>query len=164
MCRAADLGRNRDDRLPARRVFSLVIQHHPHRAGAHLRRELVRRLARHSPILSGVGASGKAGAVQRPWSIGARGGKVWIKSNSSAIRCVIPSARQSSRIGECVRIASALLGAGVNGGPRLDANGEGFRWRMTGKKSMLFSWSVFIIFQFIECRKIHTNQFESRSS
>ncbi|WP_343794939.1 hypothetical protein, partial [Sphingomonas trueperi] len=38
-------------------------QHHPHRARANLRRELVRRLARHRPFLSGVGASDKPGAV-----------------------------------------------------------------------------------------------------
>jgi ABC-type lipopolysaccharide export system ATPase subunit len=41
-----------------------VILHHPNRAATHLRRKLVRRLARHSPILSGVGASDKPGAVQ----------------------------------------------------------------------------------------------------
>ncbi|MEH3036219.1 MAG: recombinase family protein [Sphingomonas adhaesiva] len=41
-----------------------MVQHHPHCTRAHLRRKLVRRLARHSPFLSGVGASGKPGAVQ----------------------------------------------------------------------------------------------------
>jgi hypothetical protein len=41
-----------------------VLQHHPHRPFANLRRELVRRLARHRSSLSGVGASGKTGAVQ----------------------------------------------------------------------------------------------------
>ncbi|MFZ5738301.1 MAG: hypothetical protein ACOY6K_15655, partial [Pseudomonadota bacterium] len=41
-----------------------VIQHHPHRSLAHLGGKLVRRLARHGSILSGVGASGKPGAVQ----------------------------------------------------------------------------------------------------
>lgn len=35
----------------------------PHRPLAHLRRELVRRLAHDGPFLSGVGASGKPGAV-----------------------------------------------------------------------------------------------------
>ena len=30
VCRATDLGHNRHDRLPARRVFRLVIQHHPY--------------------------------------------------------------------------------------------------------------------------------------
>ena len=62
--RAADLARNRDDRRPARRMLALVIQHHPHRAGADLRRKLVRRLACHRSTLSGVGASDKPGAVQ----------------------------------------------------------------------------------------------------
>lgn len=42
----------------------LVIPHHPHRALADLRRELVRRRAHAGPTLSGVGASGKPGAVQ----------------------------------------------------------------------------------------------------
>jgi hypothetical protein len=41
-----------------------MIQHHPHRPLANLRRELVRRLARHRSSLSGVGASDKPGAVQ----------------------------------------------------------------------------------------------------
>lgn len=40
-----------------------VIQHQPNRSLAHLRGELVRRFARHGSILSGVGASGKTGAV-----------------------------------------------------------------------------------------------------
>jgi putative (di)nucleoside polyphosphate hydrolase len=41
-----------------------MIQNHPHRAGSHLRRELVRCLACHGSTLSRVGASGKPGAVQ----------------------------------------------------------------------------------------------------
>lgn len=46
-------------------MIALVVQHHPHRALAHFRRKLVRRLVAHSgPYLSGVGASGKPGAVQ----------------------------------------------------------------------------------------------------
>ena len=49
---------------PARGMLLLVVQHHPHRPGVHLRRKLVGRLARHSPVLSGVGASGKPGAVK----------------------------------------------------------------------------------------------------
>ena len=44
-------------------MIPLVFQHHPDRALAHLGGKLVRRLARHSPVLSGVGASGKPGAV-----------------------------------------------------------------------------------------------------
>ncbi|MGN6095643.1 MAG: hypothetical protein ACTHP8_05340, partial [Bosea sp. (in: a-proteobacteria)] len=47
------------------RMRALVIQHHPHRAGPHLRRKLVCRLARHGSTFSGVGASDKPGAVQR---------------------------------------------------------------------------------------------------
>ena len=62
--RAADLRRNRHDRRPLRGMIALVIDHHPHRALAHLRRKLVRRLACHGSILSRVGASGKPGAVQ----------------------------------------------------------------------------------------------------
>jgi Holliday junction resolvase len=45
-------------------MFMLVIQNHPHRAGSHLRRELIRCLARHGSTFSRVGASGKPGAVQ----------------------------------------------------------------------------------------------------
>jgi hypothetical protein len=41
-----------------------VIQNHPHRPGSHLRRELIRCLARHGSTFSTVGASGKPGAVQ----------------------------------------------------------------------------------------------------
>jgi antitoxin ChpS len=41
----------------------LVIQNHPHRAGSHLRRELVRCPACHGSTFSRVGASGKPGAV-----------------------------------------------------------------------------------------------------
>ena len=63
--RAADLGRDRDDRRPARRHARFVIQHHPHRAGADLRRKLVRRLACHGSTFSRVGASGKPGAVHK---------------------------------------------------------------------------------------------------
>ena len=62
--RAADLGRDRHDRRPPRRVLALVLQHHPHRALADLRRKLVRCLACHGSIFSRVGASGKPGAVQ----------------------------------------------------------------------------------------------------
>jgi hypothetical protein len=61
---AADLGRNRCHRRPARRVLAGVIQNHPNRTVPDLRRKLVRRLACHGSILSGVGASGKPGAVQ----------------------------------------------------------------------------------------------------
>src|SRR4029077_2249187 len=61
---AADLARNRDQRCPTRRMFMLVIENHPHRASAHLRRELVRCLACHGSTFSRVGASGKPGAVQ----------------------------------------------------------------------------------------------------
>src|ERR1700690_4121773 len=60
---AADLARNRDQRCPTRRMFMLMIQNHPHRAGSHLRRELVRCLARHGSPFSAVEASGKPGAV-----------------------------------------------------------------------------------------------------
>src|SRR3984885_6549731 len=64
LCSAADLARNRDQRCPTRSMFMLVIQNHPHRAGSHLRRELVRCLACHGSTFSRVGASGKPGAVQ----------------------------------------------------------------------------------------------------
>src|SRR4029077_10391515 len=60
---AADLARNRDQRCPTRRMFMLVIENHPHRASAHLRRELVRCLACHGSTFSRVGASGKPGPV-----------------------------------------------------------------------------------------------------
>ncbi|WP_018250929.1 HU family DNA-binding protein [Sphingomonas melonis] len=41
-----------------------MIQHHPHRTLADLRRKFVRRLAHTGSTFSGVGASGKLGAVQ----------------------------------------------------------------------------------------------------
>jgi hypothetical protein len=41
-----------------------VIQNHSHRAGAHLGRELVGRLACHGSTFSGVEASDKPSAVQ----------------------------------------------------------------------------------------------------
>jgi hypothetical protein len=41
-----------------------VIQNHPNRTVPDFRRKLVRGLAGHGSILSGVGASGKPGAVQ----------------------------------------------------------------------------------------------------
>jgi hypothetical protein len=53
----ADLGCDRQDRRPARRVLRLVFQHHPHHLLANLRRKFVRRLALHRSTLSGVGAS-----------------------------------------------------------------------------------------------------------
>ena len=49
---------------PARGMLRLVLQHHPHRPLPDFRRKLVRRHACHGSILSRVGASGKAGAVQ----------------------------------------------------------------------------------------------------
>jgi hypothetical protein len=42
-----------------------VIQNHPNRTVPDFRRKLVRGLAGHGSILSGVGASGKPGAVQQ---------------------------------------------------------------------------------------------------
>src|SRR5690606_23336233 len=60
---AADLLRNRNHRRPARGVIPLVIENHPYRAFADFRRELVRCLAHTGSTFSGVGASGKPGAV-----------------------------------------------------------------------------------------------------
>ncbi len=40
-----------------------MLQHHPNRPLANLRRKLIRRLARHRSTPSGVGASGQPGAV-----------------------------------------------------------------------------------------------------
>lgn len=61
--RTADLASDRGYRRPARRMLARVIQNHSNRALAHLGGKFVRRLARHGSILSGVGASGKPGAV-----------------------------------------------------------------------------------------------------
>src|SRR6185436_7912833 len=61
--RAADLGGNRYDRCPPRRMLDLVIQNHSHRSGANLRRKFVCRFARHGSTFSGVGASDQPGAV-----------------------------------------------------------------------------------------------------
>src|SRR5450631_2071725 len=46
-------------------MLVLVINHHPHRTRADLRRKLVRCLGRHGSTFSRVGASDKPGAVQR---------------------------------------------------------------------------------------------------
>src|SRR4051794_11356896 len=62
---AADLGRDRADRRPLRGVLTLVLEHHSHGSLLHLRRVALRcLLGFHGSILSGVGASGKPGAVQ----------------------------------------------------------------------------------------------------
>src|SRR5215213_1411148 len=61
--RAADLRRDRADGRPLRGVVAPVFQDHPHRPLPDLRRKAVRRLLRHDPILSTVGASAKPGAV-----------------------------------------------------------------------------------------------------
>jgi hypothetical protein len=53
---AADLGRNRCHHRSARRRLAGVIQSNPNRTVPDLRRKLVRRLACHGSILSGVGA------------------------------------------------------------------------------------------------------------
>ncbi len=69
----------------------IVIQHQPHRAFAHLRRELVRRLARHSPILSGVGAPDKPGAVQCQRA-GPSGRQTWTTLRTSGLSIPMPNA------------------------------------------------------------------------
>src|SRR4051812_19791493 len=63
LARAADLGRDRLDGRVLRAVLALVIQHHPDRALADLRR-IGGCALRHGSILSRVGASGKPGTVQ----------------------------------------------------------------------------------------------------
>ncbi|WP_242141242.1 hypothetical protein, partial [Sphingomonas sp. TREG-RG-20F-R18-01] len=45
-------------------MIPLVVENHPYRAFANFRRKLVRRLAHTGSTFSGVGASGKPGAVQ----------------------------------------------------------------------------------------------------
>ena len=45
-------------------MLTLIVQDQPHRAFTHFRRKLVRCLAHDAPPYSGVGASGKSGAVQ----------------------------------------------------------------------------------------------------
>lgn len=61
--RAVDFLSDRHHRRATRRMIALVVQHPPHRALAHLKRKLVRRLVAHNgPYLSGVGASGNPGA------------------------------------------------------------------------------------------------------
>jgi hypothetical protein len=57
---AANFGRDRDDCCPTR-MLALVIQNHPHRTIANLRRKIVRRLACHRSTFSRVGASDKPG-------------------------------------------------------------------------------------------------------
>src|SRR6056297_3066760 len=62
--RAPDLCGNRRDRLPTRTVLAFAVENHPHGALAHFRGKLVRGLDHDAPSYSGVGASGKLGAVQ----------------------------------------------------------------------------------------------------
>jgi len=64
VARAGDLRRDRHDRLPARTVPVLVLKNHAQSTLAHFWGELVRRLAHRAPSYSGVGASGRPGAVQ----------------------------------------------------------------------------------------------------
>jgi hypothetical protein len=65
MRRAADLPRYRGNRRPARRLLAFMIQHHPHRTVADLRRKLVcPRRTRHGTTFLAVGASVRPGAVQ----------------------------------------------------------------------------------------------------
>src|SRR6476661_8645631 len=63
LARAADLGRDRLDGRVLRAVLALVVQHHPDRTLADLRRIWGCALC-HGSSLSRVGASGKPGAVQ----------------------------------------------------------------------------------------------------
>src|SRR4051794_27167345 len=61
---AADLGGDRADRRPLRGVLALMLEHHPDGSLLHLRRVALHcLLGFHGSILSGVGASGKPGAV-----------------------------------------------------------------------------------------------------
>src|SRR6202007_570994 len=66
MGEAANLPRDRSNRRTARRMLAFMIQHHPHRTLADLRRKLVRRRTRHGSTFLRVGASGKPGAVHQP--------------------------------------------------------------------------------------------------
>src|SRR5918993_790604 len=61
--RTTDLGGNRADRGRLRGVLALVVEHHPDRTGADLRRIRGNMLG-HGSILPGSGASGKPGTVQ----------------------------------------------------------------------------------------------------
>lgn len=67
-------------RRPARRMFVFVIEDQAHRAAADLRRKLVARIAHDGSTLSGVGASGKPGAVQSTPSVQAS--EIGVISNS----------------------------------------------------------------------------------
>ena len=69
---AADLLCDRYHRRPAGGVIALVICHHPHHPLANFRCKLIRCLAHTGSTFSGVGASGKPGAVHRPTSTPAR--------------------------------------------------------------------------------------------
>ncbi|MEQ8784623.1 MAG: hypothetical protein RIE06_33720, partial [Roseibium album] len=52
-----------------RPVLALIIQHKANRSVAYFRGKLVRRFAHRAPSYSGVGASGKPGAVQHAQSL-----------------------------------------------------------------------------------------------
>jgi hypothetical protein len=54
---------NRYHSCPSRVVIPLVVENHPYRAFANLRRKLIHCLANTGSTFSGVGASGKLGAV-----------------------------------------------------------------------------------------------------
>src|SRR5262249_19765706 len=62
LARAANLLGYRVDRRPLRGMLALVVQNHPNRAGTNLSGIRGNSLC-HGSILSGVGASGKPGAV-----------------------------------------------------------------------------------------------------
>ena len=95
--RAADLRRDRHDRLPTRRILTLVVENQPHGPLAHLRGKLVRGLAHDAPSYSRVGASGKPGAVQKSFGphASARRSAQPRRESGSAIRSTVLRARTS---------------------------------------------------------------------
>src|SRR5690606_13471798 len=69
--RAADFGRDRDDRRPLGCVLGTMLKHHPNSAFTNFRRVLRESsLIHHGSSLSRVGASGKPGAVHYVQAMG----------------------------------------------------------------------------------------------
>ena len=120
--RAADFCGDRHDRRPERVVLAFMVQHRPHRAVAHLRREPVRRFALGTSPYSGVEASGKPGAAQS--------GPSWMRptlrssasSPAPTSRSIAPSRRGALGYGSGLETSRGwreadASGPGLEGGP-----------------------------------------------
>jgi transposase len=78
-------------------MFMLMIQHQPHGSLAYFRGELVRRLAHDGSTFSGVGASGKPGAVHTANRKGLRYPSDLTDDEWALVAPMIPPARHGGR-------------------------------------------------------------------